>query len=268
MRRYNDSLMRTSVLRLAFFFGILAVLTVLERTWPRHAAPPDRLRRWPVNLGLGVLDVVCVRVLMPWLAVDVAMWVELRHWGLLHVVPVPAIARNVLAFVALDFVIYGQHRLMHRIPRLWRLHRAHHTDVVLDTSTGVRFHPLETLASLGIKMGAIVLIGAPPAIVILFEIVLNAFSLLTHANIDLPVRFERAVRLVFVTSDMHRIHHSVRREEHDSNFGFHLSCWDRLCGSYTAEPRASQATLPLGLTRFRDTAAQRLSAVLRQPFER
>ncbi len=260
--------MSAAVLRLSFFFGILCVLGVVERAWPRHAAPPDRLRRWRVNLGLGVIDVVCVRLLMPWLAVDAAMWVEQRQWGLLHMVPFPPIARGVLAFVALDFVIYAQHRLMHRIPILWRLHRVHHTDVVLDTSTGVRFHPLETLASLGIKMGAIALIGATPAIVIVFEIALNAFSLLTHANIGLPVRVDRAARLLIVTPDMHRIHHSIRREEHDTNFAFHLSCWDRLCRSYTAQPRASQATMPLGLTRFRDAAAQRLFSLLRQPFER
>lgn len=260
--------MSAIALRVGIFFGLLIGFGFLERALPRHAAPSGRVRRWPVNLGIGVIDLACERILVPWAAIDAAIWVQQHQWGLLHAAPVPPIVRAVLAFVALDFVIYGQHRLMHRVPILWRLHRVHHTDLVLDTSTGVRFHPLEMLVSLGIKIGAIVLLGAPPLVILVFEIVLNAFSLLTHANIAIPAWADRSVRVLFVTPDMHRIHHSVRREEHDTNFSFHLSCWDRLCGSYTAHPQAPQASMPLGLTRFRDAAAQRLSALLLQPFGR
>ncbi|TAL53009.1 sterol desaturase family protein [Pandoraea sp.] len=251
--------------RLPLFLALLALLGIAERLWPRHTAAPLRRRRWPVNFGLGAINVLCLRLLLPWLAVDAAFWAQQKDVGLLHLLPVAPWPAATIAFIALDLTIYTQHRLMHRVGMLWRLHRVHHTDVALDVSSGVRFHPLEILLSMGIKIGAVLLLGASPAVVATFEIVLSSFSLMTHANLRLPLRLDTWLRWVFVTPDMHRIHHSIRREEHDANYGFHISCWDRLFGSYLAQPQQTQETMPLGLTIFRDDAAQSLLSLLMQP---
>ena len=255
------------MLRLWFFLSLLSLLGIAERIWPQHSAAPQRRVRWPVNFGLGVIDVLCLRLLLPWLAIDAAVWAHANNIGLLphlHISPFPA---AVIAIVIFDLVIYAQHRLMHRITFLWLLHRMHHTDLALDVSSGVRFHPLEILLSMGIKIGIVLLLGATPAVVLVFEILLSSFSLVTHANIQLPVNFDRQVRRIFVTPDMHRIHHSIVRAEHDTNFGFHVSCWDRLFGSYLYEPQAAQSSMTLGLDRFRTADEQRLLALLRQPLD-
>jgi sterol desaturase/sphingolipid hydroxylase (fatty acid hydroxylase superfamily) len=255
------------MLRLACFLALLMTLSVAEAAWPRHSAAPLRRARWPVNFGLGLLNVLCLKVLLPWLAVDAALWAQANHVGLLPRLALPSWLAAVIAFAALDLVIYAQHRLMHRVPFLWRLHRMHHTDLALDVSSGVRFHPAEILFSMGIKMGAVVLLGAAPEVVLVFEIVLSSFSLLTHANIGLPAGLDRRLRRVFVTPDMHRIHHSIRRAEHDTNFGFHVSFWDRLFGSYRAAPGSDASTMTLGLAGFRTPAEQRFAALLRQPID-
>ncbi len=254
--------------RLLLFVSVLALLAIAERFWPRHAASPYRSHRWPANLGLGLIDALCLRLLLPWLAVDAALWAQAEHVGMLNLLRMPPWLAAVVAFITLDLVIYAQHRLMHRVDFLWRLHRVHHTDIALDVSSGVRFHPLEILLSMGIKIAIVLLLGAGPAVVAVFEIVLSSFSLLTHANLRLPPRLDAWLRWIFVTPDMHRIHHSVLREEHDSNYGFHVSWWDRSLGSYTAQPRQSQETMPLGLEVFRDAEAQRLRNLLLQPVRR
>lgn len=251
--------------RLLLFLSLLTLLALAERFWPRHAASPRRNHRWPANLGLGLIDALCLRLLLPWLAVDAAVWAQAEQVGVLHLVRMPPWLAAVIAFVVLDFVIYVQHRFMHRYALLWRLHRMHHTDIALDVSSGVRFHPLEILFSMGVKIATVLLLGVGPTVVVVFEIVLSSFSLMTHANLRLPLRLDAWLRWVFVTPDMHRIHHSVLREEHDSNFGFHVSWWDRLLGSYTAQPQQSQETMPLGLEEFRDADAQRLRNLLLQP---
>ena len=255
------------MLRLLLFLSLLTLLGIAERFWPRQRTAPHRAKRWPVNLGLGAINVLCLRLLLPWLAVDAALWAQARRVGLLPLLHLPPAASTAIGFAALDLVIYTQHRLMHRIPTLWRLHRMHHTDLALDVSSGVRFHPLEILLSMGVKIAVVLLLGVTPTVVLVFEIVLSSFSLLTHANLNLPVRLDRWLRLIVVTPDMHRIHHSIFRTEHETNFGFHVSWWDRLFGSYRDTPRSNQFDMTLGLERFRGVADQRLPALLRQPLE-
>lgn len=259
-------MMTQALLRAGVFLSLITILGIAERRWPQNRTPPDRRRRWTANFALGALDVVAVRLLMPWLAVDAARWSAAHHEGILRALAIPSVPAAISAFLVLDLVIYSQHRLMHRLPLLWRLHRVHHTDVALDVSSAVRFHPLEILLSMLIKIAAVLLIGAAPGVVIAFEIVLNGFAVLTHANLALPARIDRALRVLFVTPDMHRIHHSVSRDEHDRNFGFHVSWWDRLFGSYRAQARLPQTQLRIGLPDLRAPADQGLPALLRQPF--
>ena len=258
--------MTDAPLRLTIFLSLLLLFGAAEYFWPRQRIAPQRRRRWVVNLGLAVIGTLCVRLLMPWLAIDAAVWARTREFGILPMLGVPAPVAAIIAFLALDFTVYLQHRLMHRLHLLWRLHRVHHTDLMLDVSSASRFHPLEILLSMAIKIGAVVLLGAAPPVVLAFEIVLNGFAIFTHANIAVPAGFDRTLRLVFVTPDMHRIHHSIRRAEYDSNFGFHVSWWDRLCGTYCPTAAEDQALMPLGLDQFREPAEQRLSALLTEPF--
>ncbi|MEO6986120.1 MAG: sterol desaturase family protein [Paralcaligenes sp.] len=253
------------MLRLSLFLSLLALLAVAEWFWPRHSASPRRRQRWPVNIGLSMINTLCLRLFLPWLAIDAALWAQANGVGVLHWLQLPPWPAAAIAFVALDLVIYAQHRLMHRMDILWRLHRVHHTDVALDVSSGVRFHPLEILLSMLVKIVTVLLLGASPTVVLVFEIVLSSFSLITHVNLRLPTRLDTWLRWVFVTPDMHRIHHSVLRAEHDSNFGFHVSWWDRMLGSYLAQPQQAQEIIPLGLDVFRDAGAQRLWSLLAQP---
>jgi len=259
--------MTQALLRAGVFLSLITILGIAERRWPQNRAAADRRRRWPVNFALGALDVLAVRLLMPWLAVDAARWSAAHHAGILRSLGMPAVPAAIMAFLALDLVIYAQHRLMHRLRPLWRLHRVHHTDVALDVSSAVRFHPLEILLSMAIKIAAVLSLGAAPGVVIAFEIVLNGFAILTHANVALPATLDRALRVLFVTPDMHRIHHSVVRAEHDRNFGFQVSWWDRLFGSYLAQAQLPQTDLRLGLSDFRSPADQGLPALLRQPIQ-
>jgi sterol desaturase/sphingolipid hydroxylase (fatty acid hydroxylase superfamily) len=253
------------MLRLGLFLALLTLLGIAEWFWPRHLAAPLRSKRWPVNLGLGAINALCLRLLLPWLAVDAALWSQAHHVGVLPLLHLPPWSAAMIAFVLLDLLIYVQHRVMHRIPFLWRLHRVHHTDVALDVSSGVRFHPLEILLSMALKIGYVLFLGATPAVVLVFEIVLSSFSLFTHANLDLPIGLDHWLRRVFVTPDMHRIHHSVLRDEHDTNFGFHVSWWDRMFGSFRNDPKAEQTLMTLGLEGFRSPAEQRLAALIHQP---
>lgn len=252
--------------RLGVFLALLVALALAERRWPRHGAAPDRLHRWPANLGLAILDTVALRLLLPWLAVDAAIYTQANGIGLLHALTLAPAADWLLTIVALDLLIYWQHRLLHANALLWRAHRVHHSDVALDATSAVRFHPLEILLSMGIKIAAILALGAPWGAVLAFEILLNGFALFTHANFRLPENMERRLRRVVVTPEMHRIHHSVLREEHDSNFSFHLSVWDRLFGSYRDEPRDAPESFPIGLPAFRSAREQTLWALLTQPF--
>jgi sterol desaturase/sphingolipid hydroxylase (fatty acid hydroxylase superfamily) len=258
-------------LRLAAFGAVLLALLAAEELWPRRAPPARRAPRWFVNLALVAIDTGFVRLIalaVPLAAVAAALWAAREGVGLFTQVQWPLLLEATLSFLALDALIYGQHRLFHRVPLFWRLHRMHHSDLEFDTTTGVRFHPVEIAVSMLIKVAAVVALGAPAIAVIAFEVALNATSLFNHSNLRLPPWLDRALRRVVVTPDMHRVHHSVHRREHDSNFGFNLSWWDHLFRSYTDQPADGHTTMRIGLTVFRETDDQRLLALLRQPLRR
>ena len=256
-----------SAIRLAAFLGVLALLLAAEHRWPRRALPGGWRRRG-THLALVAVDTLALRLAFPVLAIGAAAWGEQRGIGLLPRLSPPAWVAVPIGLLLLDLALYWQHRLMHAIPLLWRLHRVHHADTGFDCTTGVRFHPLEILLSMAFKIALVLLFGIPALAVLLFEVVLNAGSLFSHANLALPAALDARLRVLWVTPDMHRVHHSPHRGETDSNFGFHLSCWDRLFGSYRARPRDGHAAMQLGLTRWRAPRDQTLPALLANPFRR
>lgn len=246
--------------------GLFCLLVVLEFLAPRRPFALPRLRRDAVNLGLTLLNNALLYLLLPAAAVGAAVAAREGGRGLLNLAPLPAPAAFIAAFLFLDLVIYLQHRLFHRRTLLWRLHRVHHADEELDVTTGSRFHPVEILLSMLIKMAAVAVSGAPPAAVAAFELALAGTSLFNHANIRLPSRLDAMLRLLVVTPDYHRVHHSVERDETDSNFGFNLPWWDRLLGTYRAQPRGAHETMPLGLKEFRGPEWISLPRLLALPF--
>ncbi|MGV8941262.1 MAG: sterol desaturase family protein [Lysobacter sp.] len=254
-----------ATLRLGSFVFVLTVLAIAERVWPaRGDARPAR--RQLANLGLMAINTALLRLAFPVLAVALALSVHARGGGLFGVLGLPAWLEVLLTVVVMDAAIYWQHRLMHMTPLLWRLHRVHHTDLGFDVTLGVRFHPLEMAFSMVVKLGLVVLLGPPAVGVILFEILLAAASLFTHADFAFPARAERWLRAVVVTPSMHRTHHSVLRQETDSNYGFLLSAWDRLFASYRQRPRRPEREMPIGLSAWRAPAMLSLPTLLLQPF--
>jgi sterol desaturase/sphingolipid hydroxylase (fatty acid hydroxylase superfamily) len=257
-----------ATLRLGFFLGIFSIMAAWEVLSPRRAPSRSRLQRWPSNLGLTLLNTLLLRLLFPVAAVGTALITAEKGLGLLNVLPVPGFVAGILALLLLDLLIYGQHVLFHKVPLFWRLHRMHHTDLDLDATSGFRFHPVEILLSMAIKTGAVMAIGAPAWSVILFEVLLNGTSLFNHANIALPLRADQFLRLLVVTPDMHRVHHSVIIRETDSNFGFNFPWWDRLFNTYRAQPAAGHAAMTIGLANYRDPKWLRLPWMLAVPFAR
>lgn len=256
------------VIRLAAFGGILLGMIAWELYAPRRVQRNDRLARWPGNLGVVALDTLIVRLLLPAAAVGVAVVADTRGWGLFNVGALPAWLVIVASIVLLDLAIYFQHVLFHRVPILWRLHRMHHADLELDVTTGVRFHPLEVLLSMLIKLAVIITIGAPAVAVLIFEVLLNATSMFNHGNVRIPRRIDAMLRWLIVTPDMHRVHHSILRRETNSNFGFNLPWWDRVFGTYRAQPSDGHDAMTLGIEQFRDPRELRLDRMLLQPFRR
>lgn len=252
-------------IRLGVFAGIFAVMALWEMLAPRRHQAIGRWRRWPGNLGIVVLDSMLVRLLFPTAAVGVALYAESHGWGLLHVLKAPRWPALGASVVLLDLAIYLQHVLFHTVPLLWRLHRVHHTDLEFDLTTGIRFHPLEILLSLGIKLGVVGALGAPAVAVLIFEVLLNATSMFNHGNVQLAERWDRLLRRIIVTPDMHRVHHSWHPDETNSNFGFNLPWWDRLFGTYRAQPRDGHIGMTLGIHQFRDPRELRLDRMLWQP---
>lgn len=255
------------LIRLGVFLAVLASLLVLELVVPRRQLAVPRRRRWPSNVGIMAIDTLLLRILFPTAAVGLALVFEANGWGLLNLVGAPDWLAIIVAIVLLDLVIYAQHALFHAFPVLWRLHRMHHTDLDIDVTTGIRFHPLEILLSMVIKLGAVAALGAPPLGVMIFEVLLNATSMFNHSNIRLPPELEACLRRVLVTPDMHRVHHSIVARETNSNFGFNLAWWDRLFGTYRAEPAAGHEAMTIGLPRFRDPGELRLDRMLLQPLK-
>jgi sterol desaturase/sphingolipid hydroxylase (fatty acid hydroxylase superfamily) len=250
--------------RLATFLLVFAALSVLQQVWPRRDVPGG-WRRFATHIALVVVGTAILRVAFPLLAVGLAVRIDQSGGGLMGALP--PVAGVIAGVILLDLVIYWQHRLLHRIPLLWRLHRVHHADTGFDVSTGLRFHPFESVLSMVIKLVAIVLLGIAPLAVLIFELALSIGSLFTHANICLPAGFERRLRWVFVTPEMHRVHHSWHPDETDSNFSFHLSLWDRLFGTYRDQPRNGHVQMVIGLPEFRDSGDQSLAALLLNPWK-
>jgi sterol desaturase/sphingolipid hydroxylase (fatty acid hydroxylase superfamily) len=252
--------------RVGCYAVVFAGMALWEWFAPRRRLGVGRLPRWPNNLGILIVDILAVRLLVPTTAVGVALVASERGWGLFPLLGLPYWLAVVIGVIALDLIIYLQHRLFHYVPALWRLHRMHHADLDIDVTTGVRFHPLEILLSLAIKIAAVVALGVPAAAVLVFEVLLNATSMFNHSNVALPPQLEPIVRWIVVTPQMHQVHHSIVRAETDSNFGFNLPWWDRLFGTYRPNPEAGEERMVIGLPIFRDVAELNIVRLLTQPF--
>ncbi len=237
-----------STLRLICFLTVLVSMTLWEIAAPRHHLTARKSARWTVNLGLMIVNTALVRICLPITAVGAAQfYVEDRNWGLLQLVTWPAVVKVVISVIALDFLIYGQHVLFHSVPWLWRFHRLHHRDVDLDVTSGVRFHSVEILLSAILKVAAVIVIGCPVTGVILFEILLNSMAMFNHSNARIPASIDRLLRLIIVTPDMHRVHHSSDPVDHNHNFGFSVSCWDYLLRTYQAQSVGGTDEFTVGL---------------------
>jgi sterol desaturase/sphingolipid hydroxylase (fatty acid hydroxylase superfamily) len=254
------------LIRVGAFGSILAMMALWELLAPRRSQVVGRMRRWPGNLGIVALDTVLVRLVFPIVAVGMAALAEARGWGLLQVIEAPAWLVIAASVLLLDVAIYLQHVLFHAVPVLWRLHRMHHADLEFDVTTGVRFHPVEVLLSMAIKLGVVAALGTPAVAVLIFEVLLNATSMFNHGNVRLPERLDRVLRWIVVTPEMHRVHHSVVPQETNSNFGFNSPWWDRLLGTYRAQPAAGHEGMTIGIEQFRDPRELRLDRMLIQPF--
>jgi sterol desaturase/sphingolipid hydroxylase (fatty acid hydroxylase superfamily) len=255
------------MIRLGFFVAGLTVMALWEAVAPRRPASLGRWARWPSNLGIVALNTTVVRLLLPTTAVALALVGEREGWGLLHHFALPGWLTLTLAVIALDLVVYLQHVMVHAVPALWRLHRVHHADLHFDVTTGARFHPIEILLSMLIKLAAILVIGPSPEAVVVFEVLLNATAMFNHGNVRLPAAVDRWLRWLVVTPEMHRIHHSVEDDETNSNFGFNLPWWDRLFGTYRNQPRGGHAGMTIGIHGWPDPRqVDRLPGMLVLPF--
>jgi sterol desaturase/sphingolipid hydroxylase (fatty acid hydroxylase superfamily) len=257
-----------ALIRLGTFLALFALLALAESIAPRRPRSWPRNRRWLTNWGMVVADALTLRIVavaLPLLAVGAAVDASERGWGLFNAIGWSLWLETLICVLALDLLIWAQHLITHKIPLLWRLHRVHHADLDIDVATAIRFHPAEIALSMLIKIGAVYLLGAPVLAVILFEVLLNGMAMFNHANLDLPPRLDAVLRRFVVTPDMHRVHHSIHRDEHDSNYGFSLSVWDRLFGTYRAQPRGGHLGMTTGLA-WRDDRPTRFGWSLMLPF--
>ncbi|MEO9573358.1 MAG: sterol desaturase family protein [Tateyamaria sp.] len=259
-----------ATIRLVIFLGLFAALAAAETLAPRRERSQKRSKRWVTNWGITIANTVLLRLMavaLPLLAVGAAVDAQVQGWGLFNALTLPGWFEVIAAILILDFVIWGQHLITHKVPLLWRLHRVHHADVDMDVTTAIRFHPIEIALSMILKIGVVYLLGPAALAVILFEIMLNGTAMFNHANIRLPLRLDAIVRRVLVTPDMHRVHHSMHRDEHDSNYGFALSIWDQMFGTYIAQPRGGHDDMTVGLE-WQDDRPARLGWSLSLPFAR
>jgi sterol desaturase/sphingolipid hydroxylase (fatty acid hydroxylase superfamily) len=254
-------------LRLGVFLGVLAIMALWELLAPRRRQDIPRVIRWSNNLALVVIDTIVLRLTFPILAVGLAVIAQERGWGLFNFIDAPAWVAVLASVIILDLVIYLQHVMFHAVPALWRLHRMHHADLDFDVTTGLRFHPIEIVLSMGIKLAMVLVLGPPAVAVLIFEVLLNATAMFNHSNVRLPLVVDRVLRLVMVTPDMHRVHHSILPEETNSNFGFNLPWWDRLLGTYKAQPAAGHDAMTIGIEQFRTPRDQWLDRMLVQPIK-
>lgn len=255
-----------TIIRLGAFLGVFAILSTAEVFVPRRQLTTSKSRRWFANLAIVALNPLSVALVYPVLPVGVALLASEQGWGLLNQWALPYGLEVLIGVVALDLVVYTQHVLHHAIPVLWRLHMVHHADLDFDMTTGLRFHPIEIIVSMAIKLSAVAALGAPPLAVLIFEVALNATSMFNHSNIRFPEKLDRVLRLFVVTPDMHRVHHSVIIRETNSNYGFNLPWWDRLFGTYKAQPAKEHTDMVIGLSQFRDPQRLTLPRLLILPF--
>jgi sterol desaturase/sphingolipid hydroxylase (fatty acid hydroxylase superfamily) len=261
-----DLVAHEPIIRIAVFATAFALIATCEVAAPKRPLTVPRRLRWPSNLAIVLLNTLLVRALLPVTAVSMAMLAEEQGWGLFNAsTPLPSWLIIAATVALLDFAIYLQHVLFHAVPILWRLHRMHHADLDVDVTTGARFHPIEIVLSMLLKCGVIVALGALPLGVLVFELLLSTGSLFNHGNLRLPLWTDRILRWIVVTPDMHRVHHSVTPEETNRNFGFTLSWWDRICGTYRDQPAAGHAEMELGIAQFRSLSDLRFDRLLLQP---
>ena len=256
-----------AAIRLGVFLCVFTLMAIWELLAPRRPLTQSKPLRWLNNITLVALNTIVVRIVFPTAAVGVAAYTTGQQWGLLNQVDIPIWLAILVSVVLLDGVIYFQHVMFHAVPAFWRLHRVHHADMDFDITTGSRFHTIEILLSMLIKFAAIILLGPPLVAVVIFEVQLNATAMFNHSNIRLPLRLDRLIRLFIVTPDMHRVHHSRHPHETNSNFGFNLSLWDRLFGTYRAQPDDGHDGMVIGIDTFRDSAqCIQLHRLLLMPF--
>lgn len=255
-----------TTIRLGTFFTFFIAIAVLETLFPRRSLLTSKVRRWFANLTLVALNPLSVLLIFPVLPIGVALIASEQNWGLLNQMAMPYWLKVACGILLLDLAVYTQHVLHHAIPILWRLHMVHHADLDFDMTTGLRFHPIEIIVSMIIKLAAVAALGAPPLAVLIFETALNATAMFNHSNMNIPQRVDRILRLLVVTPDMHRIHHSVIIRETNSNYGFNLPWWDRLFGTYKAQPDKGHTDMVIGMAQFRDSKKLSLPRLLILPF--
>lgn len=255
-------------LRLGVALSLFAILALSEALKPRRKRVQTRKQRWTTNFAIIVLDSALVRLLFPAAAVGVALWAQVAGYGLFNIIGAPLWLAIIASFITLDFAVWASHVASHKVPLFWRFHRMHHADRDIDVTTGVRFHPVEIIASMAWKAAVVVALGAPPEAVIIFEIVLNGTAMFNHSNTKLPLAVDRVLRLVLVTPDMHRVHHSAKGDETDSNYGFNLPWWDRMFGTYIDQPQAGHDGMTIGLNRWQDERPAQIGWSLFMPFRK
>lgn len=255
------------ITRMAFFGGAFSLVALWEVVAPRRVLTLPKAMRWSNNLGLVFLNTVILRLMFPAAAIGMSAFAAEQGWGVLNYYSLPFGWSVILAVVVMDFIVYLQHVMVHAVPALWRVHRVHHADLDYDLTTGIRFHSIEIILSMLVKFAVIIVLGPPMVAVVIFEVILNAMAMFNHGNIRLPIRLDRYVRLLLVTPDMHRVHHSVEDNEANSNFGFNLSIWDRVLGTYIAQPREGHVQMKIGIHQYRDPKqVNRLPGLLSLPF--
>jgi len=266
---FNQFVLENEVtIRLSFFFGVFAVMAIWEIIAPRRALIVSKIIRWINNLGLVFFNSLILRILFPAAAIGVAAFAQEHGWGLLNYYELPLIVAVIISVIAMDFIIYLQHIIFHAVPVLWRLHRVHHADMDYDITTGARFHTLEIILSMLIKFATIIVLGTPLVAVVIFEVILNALAMFNHSNVGLPKSLDTILRWFIVTPDMHRIHHSVEDDETNSNFGFNLTWWDRLLGTYREQARDGQLGMTIGIHEFKDIKQTNwITGMLMLPFK-
>jgi len=266
MNTFETIVSNEATIRMTFFISIFFIFALLELIIPRRPLITSKTSRWFANIGIVIINTVVLRFLVPAGGVGISVWVAKQGWGVFNYMEWPFWVEVILSVILLDFIIYLQHLMFHSVPLLWRLHMIHHADLDIDLTTGNRFHPIEIIISIGIKAAAISILGVPPVGVIIFEVLLNGMAMFNHGNIYIPLGIDRLLRLVVVTPDMHRVHHSVFPSETNSNFGFNLSWWDRLMGTYRAQPTKGHEGMVIGLNQFRDPTRLTLPWIMALPF--